>query len=88
MAKIKLSDDYEINVDQMLDIKEHKGDFKVIKASFYNLKGTKVNRNVLSNETEGECRQIFSMKDGTFILEIDDCINVEYFYSKDINDLL
>jgi hypothetical protein len=43
--------------------------------------------NYLLNEDRN--RQIFQMKDGRFVLEVEnDELEVEYFYSYDINDLL
>jgi hypothetical protein len=46
---------------------------------------------VLSNGVDvGECgaKQIFQMKDGKYILEVEDEEGVEYFYSENIEDLL
>jgi len=37
---------------------------------------------------ESEYKQIFSMKDGIFILEIEDGIDVTYFYSESLDDLI
>jgi hypothetical protein len=42
-----------------------------------------------SDEYEGKGMYIFQMKDGRFVLEVEnDEFEVEYFYSYDINDLL
>jgi len=77
--------DYDISVDNMNDIITDYGNFVVEDAEFYDRKTTKlVTKKVLVNEG----KQIFSMKDGIYILEIEDCGEVEYYYSKNLNDLV
>ena len=76
--KEQLKEDYEVSVDDMID------DFKVTTAEFYNKAGKIVNKNILSKDGQ----QIFSMKDGKFVLEVEDDGFVEYFCSNDINDLI
>ena len=84
--KKNLDDNYDITVDNMLDMteKQEVNGFTLVNSEFYNKKDKKVNKHILVRDNE----QIFSMKDGIFILEVEDDGMVEYFYSKDINDLI
>lgn len=82
--KEQLKEDYEVSVDDMIDAISDVGDFKVTTAEFYNKAGKIVNKNILSKDGQ----QIFSMKDGKFVLEVEDDGFVEYFCSNDINDLI
>ena len=81
----ELSDDYDISGNNMLDIENDISCFKVKNSEFYVPKG-KVNRKILTFDN----KQIFQMNDGIFILEVEDYQEgtVEYFYSKDIYDLI
>ena len=81
----ELDIDYDISVANMNEITEDCGDFVVTDAEFYDTTTNKlVNKKVLMNEG----KQIFSMKDGIYILEIEDCGEVEYYYSNNLNDLV
>ena len=81
----ELDIDYDISVSNMNDITNDHGDFLVTDTEFYDINTSKLtNKKVLRSGG----KQIFSMKDGTFILEIEDCGEVEYFYSNNINDLI
>lgn len=81
----ELDIDYDISVGKMNDITNDCGDFLVTDAEFYDMTSMKLtNKKVLRSGG----KQIFSMKDGKFILEIEDCGEVEYFYSNNINDLI
>lgn len=86
--KQALSDNYDICVENMNDINEKVGNFEVKKATFFNKGNKKETKNVLTFENQ----QIFSMKDGTFVLEVevdnDEGGYCEYFYSDNIKDLL
>jgi hypothetical protein len=61
-------------------------------AEFYSVKTRKViNLKTLYNGTEiGRigAKQIFQMKDGKYVLEVEDEEGVEYFYSENIQDLV
>lgn len=88
--KIELKDDYDISVDNILDISKdyEKDGFKIISAHF--LKGRQViEKLILLKEINIVSKQIFAMKDGRFVLEISDIDedSISYFYSYDINDL-
>ena len=86
----RLEEDYEVIVDNMVpaqDLPDNR-EFIVDTATFLSIKnGNSVSMNVLTNEDD---KQIFAMKDGRFVLEIEnfDDGSVEYYYSEDINDLL
>jgi hypothetical protein len=81
----ELDIDYDISVSNMYDITLDRGNFLVTDTEFYDINTSKLtNKKVLRSGG----KQIFSMKDGTFILEIEDCGEVEYFYSNNINDLI
>ncbi len=95
--KKELDIDYDISVDYMTPIgPEHETEtFKIKSAEFYPKKGKLVSMNILSNGIEAGTsgsKQIFAMKDGTFVLEIEDWTDedneVKYFYSDNIKDLL
>jgi hypothetical protein len=93
--KKKLSNDYDITVNNMKPIDEapKKSGFKVSRAEFYDMKGKglgkKVRMNVLSRENKDySIEQIFAMKDGLFVLEIEKNGEVKYFSSKELNDLI
>jgi len=93
--KKKLDDDYDISVDDILNMTKDQeiGGFELVESDFYGKKGRE-KRNNLARKNE----QIFSMKDGIFILEVEEdgdfCVckcplgMVEYFYSTNINDLI
>ena len=88
LLKKELDDNYDISVENMLDMTQEIGGFKLSEEEFSNKKSKLVKKNILRNEEEN--KQIFSMKDGLFILEVEDVNEgtVEYFFSKDINDLI
>lgn len=83
-----LNINYDICVENMNDINEEVGNFKLEKATFFNKKGQEENKTVLVFDN----KQIYSMKDGKFVLEVE--VNndkggyCEYFYSDNIKDLL
>ena len=86
----RLEEDYRVIVDNMVPATDlpNNREFIIDTATFYSFKdGKYVNMNVLTNEDD---KQIFSMKDGRFVVEIEnmDDGSVEYYYSEDINDLL
>jgi hypothetical protein len=90
--KQELSPDYEINVENMIPFTENNSQkgMNLFEASFYNNKGKKIKMLVLKNNEEPGnfgCKQIFQMKDGTFILE-EENEDVEYYFSKNLQDLL
>lgn len=80
-------DMYDISVDNMVPMsKEHEcAPFTLLETSFFNQKGEDTNMPILSDSCE---QQIFRMKDGKFILEIDNGDTVDYFYSENLNDLI
>ena len=82
--KQELNVDYDISVDNMLPINEPVGSFVVNESSFIGNDNKLTHMNVLQ---DGD-KQIFAMKDGTFVLEECDDDGCNYFFSKDINDLL
>ena len=85
---LELDSDYDMSVENMVPLTgEYKG-WTNEEGEFYLLSNEKlVKMPYLLNE---DCdRQIFQMKDGRFVLEVEnDEFEVEYFYSHDINDLL
>lgn len=90
--KKELDLEYEISVDNILDMTsdDEVGLFEIIEAFFLLPDGesfNNVSRKVLS---DGETSQIFFMKDGKYILEIEDLQEglVDYYYSDKIVDLL
>ena len=91
--KKELDLDYDINVVNMIPFTKSLPNSEMVlhEAEFYNLKGNAVKMMVLKNDIEfGSigCKQIFQMKDGKFILEVEDEEGVEYFFSNKIEDLL
>lgn len=90
--KKKLSNDYSITVDKMLNMsaeQEAKG-FKVKGADFYNPNnGEMARKKILVRENKDySIEQIFSMMDGKFLLEIEIDGELTYFYSKNLTDLI
>lgn len=90
MSKLKqLSDDYEISVDRMIPLQESTNEnFTVIDGVFFSeINGEFINMPILVNE---DGWQIFSMKDNTFILEVEDFLEgtVEYFQADNLEDIL
>jgi hypothetical protein len=92
----ELDPEYDIAVNNMLPFEGDapKG-WEVEKAEFISTKGKAVKMNVLRKEEVGSkdhltqsVQQIFQMKDGKFILEVDDFEEIEYFCSNDLADLL
>ena len=87
---IELDADYDMTVDNMVTLTgEYKG-WTNKEGEFYSVnEGKFINMSVLNNDFD---KQIFQMKDGRFVLEVEniesDEFEVEYFYSYDINDLL
>jgi len=80
---------YDISVSNMNDISTECGDFTIEDAEFYDINlGKLVNKKVLVFDSKQIKKQIFSMTDGIYILEIEEVGEVEYFYSKNINDLV
>jgi hypothetical protein len=102
MAKKKLSDDYDITVDNMIDgsTDQEIGRFKLSKETFYNKKGKAVKMKVLRLETDEQIKQIFCMKDNTFVLEVEtlggdihdnvgyEGDNIQYYQSNKLVDLV
>ncbi len=90
--KKELSVDYDVTVDNMLDMSNDQevGPFKVTQGTFFNKSGKEVKKNILEFDDDENFvrRQIFSMKDGTFVLELEVDMEVTYFYSEDLNDLI
>ena len=85
--KKELSVEFEISVNDMTPIRETVGEFKVSNETFYNDAFNEVQMDILVNESNGE--QIFKMKDGKFILEVEDGEGmVEYFHSDILEDLV
>jgi len=84
--KKELSEDYEISATNMLDIEKEISYFKIENSEFFIYPKGKLNRKILKHDN----KQIFQMKDGIFILEVEDYIKstCEYYYSKDITDLI
>jgi len=92
----ELDFDYDINGANMLDITkaQEMGGFKLSEAVFAVKIGKKwedIKKVVLHKGGPKECcstyKQIFSMNDGNFILEVCDGDSVEYFVSKNLKDL-
>lgn len=85
--KEELDLDYDISAENILNMTKDQeiGDFKLITSEFYSEKGI-VERTILSNEKEQ--KQIFSMQDGRFVLEVEEDGMVEYYFSNDIKELL
>lgn len=85
----ELDIEYDINVSNMKNITENKGDFKIVESEFYDLRSgsdERIKMNVLS---DGNGKQIFSMKDDKFILEVEDeNMKINYFYSENLDDLI
>jgi hypothetical protein len=89
--KVELDLDYDITVDNMVSPSPSHAinGFKLDPREFYNSKMKLVKMTTLSRvNADFSQDQILTMKDGLFILEIEQCGEVEYFSSNDINDLL
>ena len=85
-----LDDNYDISVDNMLDISkdQEQNGFKIKAGVFYSPTVFKKHkRNILVKDVNGYKHQIMSMNDGRFILEISDNIDTKYFYSNILKDL-
>jgi len=67
--KKDLNIDYDISVDNMLDMlmSQETDGFKILEASFFTKKGRNINKNILVRDNGQKREQIFSMKDGRFI---------------------
>lgn len=87
---------YDINGANMLDmtVEQERGDYKLSDSEFAVLVKKRVEtikRKVLHSGGVKECcstyNQIFSMKDGNFILEVCKGDDVQYFVSKNLKDL-
>lgn len=90
--KKELDLSYDVIVENMIPFTEglSQQGMNLSETTFFNKKGKEVTMTVLRNEEEPGsigCKQIFQMKDGKFILEIEDEEGVEYFYSEKIEDL-
>ena len=90
MNKLKpLSDDYDINVDNMIPLNTKHKDFEVFNSEFFSFEQDKfISMDILTNNEDG--LQIFAMKDNTFILEVEDFDTgtVEYFQVDNLKDIL
>lgn len=89
--KQNLSDDYEICVANMVPLTKEQASkgFEVVNSEFIDFSDddfNKVNMDILVREETSE--QIFYMKDGRYVLEVEADHMVEYFYSTNIEDLL
>jgi hypothetical protein len=82
----ELDFDYDLTVDNMVPITTEYNGWENTEGEFYSInKSGFVKMPLLSKDG----KQIFQMKDGCYIIEIEDEeMNVDYFYSHDINDLL
>lgn len=69
----KLKNSYDISRKNMLDMEKHQAiaGFKLFGAEFGIGPGKNVKKKVLKSESDDGSKQIFSMKDGLFILEIE-----------------
>jgi hypothetical protein len=82
----ELSWDYDISVERILNIDQKLQGYEITEATFMNNKEQYEKRNVLGDQ---KGNQIFKMRDGKYILESEnEEMEVDYFYSMDINDLL
>ncbi len=83
--KRKLPNSYDIAVDKMVDatITQEKNGFKVKQGNFFNKSSVIVPRQILVKEN----KKIFFMKDGKFVLEVEQEEDVIYFYSDNLDDL-
>lgn len=92
--KKDLDSNYDIMADKMVSFtpEQLREGWVLYDAEFYSVKTRKVVKiQTLNNGIEvGECgaKQIFQMKDGKYILEVEDEDGVEYFYSENIEDLI
>ena len=88
--------DYDIDVKNMIPFTEDQAtnDWQLRNTTFFSLDGKKFKEipmvNLGNGINPGECgaKQIFQMKDGKFILEVEDEEGVEYFFSENLQDLL
>lgn len=89
--KQELDLNYDISVDNMVDISPRSNEwikgFDIKKAEFFNRKGKRVIKDVLFRVNGHTTEQIFQMKDGLFILEVEEDGEITYFYSDNINDI-
>lgn len=94
--KQELDINYEISVHDMLNMeKEHTTAYwKIRDAEFFSPTDFDLGRiqiRVLTNGVDigtSGAKQIFRMNDGKFILEVEEGLNVDYFYSENLIDLL
>jgi len=85
---IELDSDYDMTVDNMVPLTDKYTGWSNKEGEFFSPSDDDfIKMSCLLNDT---CdKQIFKMKDGRFVLEVEnDELEVEYFYSYDINDLL
>lgn len=88
--KQPLNNNYPIGVEDIVSINTPIKPFIIHEAQFLNKQKQLETRNILITCDGISSKQIFLMKDGKYILEIDDTENdnCEYFYSNDILDLI
>lgn len=88
--KESLNEDYDINCENMIDMKleQATNGFRLSVGTFFN-DGKEIEKNIL--EFGEQEKQIFAMSDGTFIME--DCPEgnqdgiINYYYSDNLDDL-
>jgi hypothetical protein len=95
--KKELNNEYDIDVRNMNDIVEEIGGFKITDGKFmiptkkYDPDNFLIKKILVKECTGGDSHhleQIFLMKDGKFILEVDNGETCEYFYSENLKDLI
>jgi len=84
----ELSNDYEVTVTNMVPLTkaDEANGFKLSTSDFFNIEEDTMNcMDILQKDN----LQIFKMKDGKFIIEIEDQENFEcsYFYSNSLTEL-
>ena len=85
---IELDVDYDMTVENMVPLTDKYIGWSNEEGEFYLLGDAKLVKMPYLLNDAGD-KQIFKMKDGRFVLEVEnDEFEVEYFYSYDINDLL
>jgi hypothetical protein len=85
---IELDADYDMTVDNMESLTDKYNGWSNKEGEFYLISDDKFIKMPCLLNDAGD-KQIFKMKDGRFVLEVEnDEFEVEYFYSYDINDLL
>ncbi len=92
----KLDNDYEISVDNMKNMttEQESDNFKLIESEFYSKYNKKVSMNILVQRPNCSIpysdydvyQQIFSMKDGTFILEVETEEFIEYYLANELTE--